>query len=323
MQKPINIQLDEVVLKISLKAYINDLINKKKDSNRYTKFDSENDALLGALGEYAFAKFLYNKGLRKNIDYLKIDIANATPGDDNFVQVGNKFYDKYDFLVSNVQNQEPFRIDVKTQKYVGKPTNDWQFAVNSNTIDKINKKTREIDKFLFIFSRMGTEDILKMDLNNKSIEELEMILNNDIELVNCLKIKKINMEIMGVIDYDKFIFLSSKYEEGEAFRIYSKYDKFNEFTTQSPMHRINLNYLSNPDKVIPNRILNLHNIDENKVELLYAKTDLNQPFFDLYVNDKLYKCPYDKLYTDSRFSNQSEFLNNMCSMQKQTNNRYK
>lgn len=50
----IKITLDKEDIANATRFYIDDLIFRQKNKDRFTKFDSENDAFLGALGEIAF-----------------------------------------------------------------------------------------------------------------------------------------------------------------------------------------------------------------------------------------------------------------------------
>jgi len=308
----IKIQLDISVIKQAFYAYLNDLIlRKNKGDNRYTKFDSENDVFLGILGEFAFRKFLYMKGFIKNKDYIHIGgLTNAA--DEDVVKVGNEIYDKYDFKLNLFFNEQkdsldPLRIDVKTQKYVGSYNDQWQFAVNSKTIEKLTNKTREIDSFVFIFSRLGLQDIFDIDFNQYNEEGLLDFFNADIEMI--VKTKNITLEIMGIISTEDFLKLSVPFNEKEVFRVNKKrnIEGFNVFKTQSPMHRINLGYLNSINKYIPSRVINKHSFAQ--IEEIVKNIPNSTKNVKLFIEGKELIFPYSKMYLNSQYISLEEMLN--------------
>jgi len=334
----INISLNKEIDKFdciifALKEYLKELKYRKEEQNRYTKFDSDNDIFLGILGEFAFAKYLSTQnGLNKNKDYFQISRNLNNPEcEDAIVNVNGKKYDKYDFKLSFIENQE-LKIDVKTQKYVGQYTEDWQFAINSQTIEKLKEDPNRIDFFQFIFSQKGIFDFLpKEDIQylqkQASIEEIDKYINN---IESKMLSNEINMELLGMVESKKVEVLSEEFEEGEEFRLnYNKYkDQYTTFKTFSNMHRLDLKYLSNTNKIIPKTVINNPNIDNLKVKEMLKVLPKSKKEFSVYINKEEFKFPYSKIYLNSQFKDFEEMLihncsNNLKNQKKVSYNNYK
>lgn len=304
----INLEKDDIVL--ALKKYILEIVERKKEKNRFTKFDSPNDLFLGILGEISFEKHLINLGFNKNTDFVKLDDKKEDSKFENyFNKIGNKVYDKCDFLIKLFfdKNGEPIdlmKIDVKTQKYIGNYDENWQFAINQNTVNKIKEETSIINQFVFIFSKNGIEDFIDIDIENKNIEELRLIYKN---IENNLKKNTIKLEILGCISPEKFLTLSEEFSEGEIFRV-NKGTSLNSFKTIAPMSRIYLKYLSNIEKIIPPRkidfdiqsINNYKKIFKNENKYVKIESENNSCLF-----------PYNKVYLNNQHNNFQQLLNNI------------
>lgn len=241
----INIELDDRIIKKAIEKYIEELIHRIDNPNKYTKFDSDNDIFIGMCGEYAFAKFLYNKGFDKRKDYFQIGLFESDEKfKDDFVEVDNFKYDKYDFKLNllfdkNNNELESIKIDVKTQKYVGRYNDNWQFAVNGNTIEKLIKNESKIDYLSFIFTEYGIEDFINLEVFKKATKEELLIFKSN--LTPMLKRKSIKLEILGVISPKNFIVLSEQFSKDEVFRINkTKEGEIKPFRTNSPMYRIKI-----------------------------------------------------------------------------------
>lgn len=307
----INLQENDIVF--ALKQYILELVERKNTDNRYTKFDSNNDIFLGILGEIAFEKYLSNIGFIKDTDFVKVsDKINSPTFSKFFTSVGDKKYDKMDFLLKlfydiNGNPIDLMKIDVKTQKYIGNYNENWQFAVNKNTVEKINGKENIIDNFVFIFSKNGIEDFIDIDFENKSINELREIYK---KIRINLKQNSINLEILGIIEPKKFLVLAEEFKENEIFRVNKNKDKLNAFKSVSSMYRISLKYLSNIEKIIPPRKLNF----DYETLINYKKLFQNENRYVKIENDKSKLLfPYNKVYLNSQYKDFNELINNFKS----------
>jgi hypothetical protein len=307
------VKLNKAVIIAALHEHIDFLIERKNNSNKFTKFDSENDAFLGACGEYAFAKYLSEKGFTRGEDYFQINrYRKNIKFKEHFKEVNGILYDKYDFMLDIFTDQkcnklDPFKIDIKTQKYVGKYTEDWQFAVNSNTVDQIKKEPNKIDSFLFIFSKDGLSDLVDTSIFNTNEKELE---NLKINLENHLKKKEIEVELLGMIEPVKFIALSEEFKEGEVFRMNNSSKGMSSFKAFSPMFRINLSYLSNIDKhIIPRNVNAKINIEQ--VNNYCKKLNINEDTKFVKISDgkNVFQFPFEKVYVNSQHKDFESFAN--------------
>ena len=310
------VKLPIEVIKAALVEHIDFLIERKDNPDKFSKFDSENDAFLGACGEYAFAKYLSSKGFIKESDYLQVNkYRKLVKFKEHFKDVNGILYDKYDFTLNLFNDQKgnplpPLKIDVKTQKYVGTYTDEWQFAVNSNTIDQVKKDENKIDFFLFIFSKDGLSDVIDpkvFDVDKKSLENLKK------NITPLLKKTEIEVDLLGMIKPSKFIALSQEFKKGEIFRMNNSARGINSFKAFSPMHRIFLNYLDNTEKlIIPKKINNV--IDPENINGYVNKIGVNKETMFATVldaNNQTYNFPVDKVYENSQHKDFNTFVNSM------------
>lgn len=315
----VKIEKEEVI--DALKKYIIEIAYRKKEKNRYTKFDSENDTFLGYIGELAFKKKLLKKGFKEETDFFHISEKNY---DDKYIKkVNGKRYDEFDFLLDifydqekNKNKEKSLKIDVKTQKYIGKFDENWQFAVNSKTIEKIKKDTSKITHFLFIFSNKGLSDITDAKIEELNIENLRYLYKN---LEDFLKIKEFEIEICGLISTEKFLFLSEEFKTGDTFRVNIKQNgEIQKFNAKDNMYRIYLKYLENLDKVIPSKKIN---IKINSLEE-YIKAFPNEKNYVKICNeDQEVFFPYNKVYLNSQYKNIEELIKKVSVKTKTQNGR--
>lgn len=315
------VKLEKEIVKIAIQKHIKDLINKQENETRFTKFDSDNDVFLGECGEMAFAKFLkFNNGYEKNEDYYRVSslknnnssIKEYLNFKNHFVNVNGTYYDKYDFIIDifedyNGNNTKPLTVDVKTQYRTpfGNPTDDWQFAINSNTVKQIQNDSNKVDYFLFAFSKNKVEDFLdKSKLKNKTVEELYSIAINIEQHAN---LKDIEIEIIGMIKPEQFLVLSEEFKENEIYRVnQNKQNNFNSFKSESSMYRIDLRYLKNMEKILPFKNLpkqfNIEKLKKYKSALPKA-----EKYVRLRFGNETETFPYDKVYLNSQYANFMEF----------------
>lgn len=322
-----SIEIDKLVLEAAIKEHINFLIERKKNPNKFSKFDSDNDAFLGSCGEFGFAKYLSEKGFSRTKDYFQINrYKNNELGlfKEHFKEIDGILYDKYDFILDifydgNGCRKKPLKIDVKTQKYVGKYNENWQFAVNSNTVEQIKKDPNKIDSFLFIFSKNGLSDVIDEHHFNVSIDELELLKNN---IIPKLKKTKIELEILGMIEPSKFLVLSEEFKKGDVFRVNETSNGLNSFKAFSPMYRINLKYLSNPNKmIIPKKVMEEINVNKinNYIKKIGIETDTIYCRFSDGKNE--FYFPFNKIYTNSQHNDFKTFISEMFSNDIQYNHK--
>ena len=131
-------------------------------------------------------------------------------------------------------------------------------------------------------------------------EELINLLNSSEELDKYIitKEKNILFEILGMIEPKKFLALSEEFKENEIFRINKQSNgNFKSFKTFSNMHRIDLQYLKNSEKIIPSKKINMHLSKEIIEQYKKANTTATN-----YVNVNDFLIPYDKIYLNSQFN---------------------
>tara|TARA_B100000700_G_C15063470_1_gene867720 strand:- start:16756 stop:17721 length:966 start_codon:yes stop_codon:yes gene_type:complete len=301
------VKIEEKDIIEALKKYIIEIAYRKKEKKRYTKFDSENDTFLGYIGEIAFKRKLLNKGFVENEDVFHI--SEDEYNNKYIKKINGRNYDEFDFLIDifydkngNKSKEEAFKIDVKTQKYYGKFNENWQFAVNSHTVDKIKENKNRITHFLFIFSQNGLSDIIDSDIEKLNIENLRYLYKN---INSFLKVKNFDVDICGIISVNKFLFLSEEFGTGETFRLNINNNKINKFNAKDNMHRIFLKYLDNVDKIIPSRKIktNINNLKK------YTKNFQNENTYVKVLSDnKEAFIPYNKVYLNSQYKDLEELI---------------
>ncbi len=316
------ISLNKNYLEIAILKHIDELIDRQNNKNRFTKFDSDNDTFLGYLGEVAFEIFLQQKGFNKNSDFVRLDECKLNPAFKKYFTFNSTgTYDSCDFLLKlffdkDGKNLPLLKIDVKTQKYVGQYTADWQFSVNSNTISKIQKNIERIDLFVFIFSKIGIDDCFDFKLNKLNVEQLNN-LKNDYQ--SYIKINSIDLDILGSMSPKNLINLAVPFEKDEIFRI----NNLKPYITHSPMHRITIKYLENINKIIPSRTIDYSQKNVN----LYKNNFPDEKKFIKIINyDNNYDfLPYNKVYLNSQFKDFQEFIHkiNNLNTNRNVNAKYK
>lgn len=305
------IQLDKEDIKKALRHYIVDLVSRidylSHDGSRFTKFDSDNDFFLGELGEIAFAKFLTQMGYRNDVDFFKTsDKSNDPSFSSYFTQVNGVKYDRFDFGINmfygaDGHRKSTIKVDVKTQKYVGKYNDSWQFSVNSNTIDKLENDKNRIHLFCFIFSKYGINDIIIENISKKNKDQLREIYKN---IEQYMRVSQVDVDILGTITPEKFTILSDKFEKGEIYRINTSNSNLNAYSVHSPMHRIFIRYLENVEKTIPNLTIG---VPSQKLDRYRSKTTDS-----LYVkNTQDQLIPIGKIYYNSQHRSYSHFIKSL------------
>jgi hypothetical protein len=193
------------------------------------------------------------------------------------------------------------RIDVKTQKYVGKCDNNWQFAINEHTVNKIHNEKSSIHLFVFQFAKDGVKECLNQDFswfNEKQLleakDKIHLYITKD----------RVQIDILGGIKPSKILSNAEKFDTGEIFRINVSNGKTNVFRTQSPMYRFHLKHLDDVGKIIPARNLNF---DKRSVKE-YTKN--LESSFHVKINNGREEClfPYDKVYLNNQFQNMQQML---------------
>lgn len=260
------------VIKIiaSAKEVMNSLIlsfkedlEKKENKDRYTKFDSDNDSFLGPLGEIVFKKYLEENGYKYGEDFKDNKILNKN----DMTEINGKQYDHFDFKIK--YGKQNLKIDVKTQYCINLNAynEEWQMAVNSNTIDKIKNCKREIDYFVFIFCDKNVEEYKKhLKEKLKTENEIEIIdwLEENIEKASKY-FKEIRLDIVGIIKTKHFIEASTLFKEKEIFRInFSKEGKERIWRSEANMYRIFIKFLTDIKKEISTKNLIYLNIEKKK-----------------------------------------------------------
>lgn len=317
----------EMIIEALILSYQEDIF-KRDNPSRYTKFDSDNDSFMGSLGEMVLKDFLIEKKYQYGIDFF--DTKNL-PDNDYYINQERK-YDKYDFGIYICNKY--YKIDLKTQycintNYVNE---NWQMAVNENTINKIDQKKREIDYFLFIFCDQKTKKLKELVHNKLKEQNISNKLENAIELLeNCLRNKTnifsfdtLELVIVGIISTKKFKILSSKFNLEETFRInYGKNKNVLKWRTDASMYRIYIKYLSHINKVIPPKKYIIPNIDHIKFKEWFENCFEveNSNFSEISISDNIkLKIPYNKIYFNSQYETFEDFFTEAIKYSKSNKN---
>lgn len=250
------------IIKDAIINKLEDDLYKKNNPNRYTKFDSDNDAFLGKIGESVFKNHLIDLGYRYEINFHDNLSTLAKK-----ISTNDRTYDPYDFSISyeyldslgNTKTKTEL-IDIKTQYCINNKlyNGQWQMAVNSNTINKIINSTRQLDSFVFIFSDANWEDYLKKVCELLSTNKEDPNLIEKIKSSN-LTFDPITLDVVGTIKCQLFDLLSVKYTTNEVFRVnFNKYkNELIPWKTADTMHRIYIDKLDSINHLIVPRRINL------------------------------------------------------------------
>lgn len=260
----------------------------------------------------------------------------------HFTFVNGKYYDKYDFILNDFlydKNKQPvsnLTIDVKTQfrtKFINKVTEDWQFAINSNTIKQNLKNTEKVDSFLFLFCKNEATDFIDEKacssllspninysilmfknnaLNDKCTEQhiKDIIYNIDI----IFKETDIDLDVGGMISPKRFIELSEEFKKGEIFRFNMiKNGDLLPQISKDNIYRITQKHLTNIDKCIPDRVINNKQLSpdfirnkRNEYLKKLGHADIN--FVKTNINNFNLLIPFDKIYHNSQFKNFNDYI---------------
>ncbi len=349
------IKLNHKVIKAALYLHLQDLKRKISDKNRFTKFDSANDAFAGACGEYGFSLLLKEKlGYKmkndpnreqiddNDYDYVRIEkekklIHENSPNDilQHFTNVNGVYYDKYDFIIKdfildkNKQPKKDLSIDVKTQmrtKYAI-VNDEWQFAINSNTIKQTTKDINKVDQFLFIFCKNEAAEFFdleeqkiehplnlknavlqfKQDQSKCSDVQVDLLLENFSSILKKNSNLKMEIEIAGLITPSDFLKYSEEFKKNEIFRVNkSKNDNLIFQKTDADMYRISKRHLTPILKGLPYRVINDNTLDpkeiiflRNKYLTLFTNDIKDMDFVKTTINNKTMLIPFDKVYKNS------------------------
>ncbi|MGJ0341933.1 hypothetical protein NG769_05660 [Aliarcobacter cryaerophilus] len=299
----------------SVILYYEERIFREKHPERFTKFDSDNDIFLGTIGEFAFSRYLKIRGYK----YLTNFWDNKNLPDDGIKEIDGRIYDLYDFGIT-LSEEQTIKIDVKTQYCIGLEhyNQNWQMAVNENTINKIKNGYRNIDYFVFIFCDKESTKYIKF-IENKFSND------NPIDLIKFLNsykskpeklFKPISVDIVGTLEVQKFIDLSISFKEKELFRINIKKGSDTKpfyWNAKSPMSRVYIKYLMDIDKLIVPLNIDLCK-EKPKDSIEFKKWFENIYKFNnlpvkIYIDEKIYiNLPQDNYIKGMQYSNYIEFL---------------
>lgn len=324
----IKIKIEPIEIIESVILYYEEKIYRDEHPERFTKFDSDNDIFLGTIGEFAFSRYLKDRGY----EYLSNYWDNKNLPDDAKKEINGRTYDLYDFGIQFSKGKD-IKIDVKTQycialKYYNE---NWQMAVNENTINKIRTGYRKIDYFVFIFSDKESskyiehiEKRFKTNDSNKIIELLESYKGKSEKLFNSFSV-----DIIGAIEVEKFISLSTSFKENEVFRI-NLQNKNNRikplyWKTQSAMSRIYIKYLINIDRLVIPLNINLckekPNNSKNFKEWFESVFKYESSFVKVFIDEEIYiKFPENGFIKGIQYATYIDFLDDV--IKKFNNSKY-
>lgn len=372
------IKIPAVAIKSALKEHLLDIKRKIEDKNRFTKFDSVNDIFAGACGEYAFSIELIKNGYimkdteaEKNFgsyDYIRLEKEKNQLSESSspeilkhFKNVQGKYFDKYDFLLKDFfvnKKGVPVRdlsIDVKTQYRTPYATvnDEWQFAINENTVKQIQTDKNKVDLFLFLFCKDQAKDFFEVKdhikENNLKLmfaiehlkanrigklksEDINLLIGNFDEITNINSNTKLTIEVGGFISPKKFLDLGTKFEEGEIFRVNKYQNGFIFQKTEATMYRLFKKHLTPLKKQIPIRRLdqnksksiNLNEMKEDRNSYLKAIKNKSPSYYEkmnfvkVQISNKDILIPYDKIYLNSQHLTFEDYLSSTFQRKKYT-----